>query len=98
MNSTPEKPNHFANNVGASPEDPNEEAPESNEKYYIYSIIGVIVAFVAPIIGLIISLIVLKISDESDGRTRRLAMVGSLAGGILFIATIVTLLFFGSKY
>lgn len=95
MNSTSEKPNHFANNLDVpSPE----EDTVPTEKYYVYSIVGVIVAFIAPVIGLIISLIILKISDANDRRTRRLATVGSLAGGLLFIATIVTLLFYGGKY
>jgi uncharacterized membrane protein len=82
--------NHFANNI----EHGTKEEPEANlEHYFILALVGLILAFLSPIIGGIIAYIAYRKSDSADLRTRSVARAGIIIGIILFVMTVLSFIF-----
>jgi cytochrome bd-type quinol oxidase subunit 2 len=85
--------NLFANNIEHGSKDDGDEHSAKSERYFILAIIGLIVAFMSPLIGTIIAFIAYKKSDPDDQRARNAATAGMLVGAVLFVATVLSLIF-----
>jgi hypothetical protein len=82
--------NHFANNIENGSD---EESEEKTERYFMLALIGLILAFLSPAIGGIISYIAYRKSDPVDLRTRSVARAGVIVGIILFVTTVLSFIF-----
>ena len=83
--------NLFANNIEHGSED--DEHNAKSERYFILAIIGLIMAFISPLIGTIIAFIAYKKSNHEEQRVRNVATAGMFVGVILFVATVLSLIF-----